>query len=239
MELVADSLNPVSMTLDHHGRIWLVEKHGVVRIIDIDGQMLPDPFITLPVDDFNERGLLGIALHPDMDNQPFVYLYCTVSNGGYNRVSMFTANGDVAVPGSEEVLIELDSLAGAVHNGGAMLFGLDGKLYIATGDGSLPPQPMDNMLGKILRLEANGLIPPDNPFYATTEGKYRSIWALGLRNPFTMVIDAETGKIFACDVGPATFEEVNEVLPGANFGWPFAVGIRENSGFPENYRNPL
>ena len=134
-KMLATDLNPVAMAIDHHHRIWQVEKDGRVFIVEGDGHILPDPFIQIDVDDFNERGLLGIALHPDMDRHPYVYLYYTVPGKRHNRVSRFKANGDLAVPGSEEILLELDELSGAIHNGGAMLFDRDGYLFIATGEG--------------------------------------------------------------------------------------------------------
>ncbi|MCB0642597.1 MAG: PQQ-dependent sugar dehydrogenase, partial [Phaeodactylibacter sp.] len=240
-EMIADSLNPVGMKIDHHGRIWLFEKDGVVRILDETGELLPDPFITLAVDDFNERGLLGLALHPDFDNQPYVYLYYTVPDGNYNRLSRFIANGDVAIPGSEEILLEAPMLSGTIHNGGAMTFGIDGKLYLALGDGanSATAQSTNTILGKILRLNADGTIPDDNPFYDSFSGDQRAIWSLGLRNPFSMTQTAD-GRIFICDVGNGAFEEVNEIFPGKNYGWnliegPLPTGVDP----PADYQDPL
>ncbi len=239
-EVIADGLNPVAMTLDHHDRIWLVEKDGKVWIVETTGQLLPDPFISLEVDDFNERGLLGIALHPDMDNQPYVYLYYTVPSGKHNRVSRFLANGDLAVPGSEEIILDLDTISGAIHNGGALLFDNDGYLYIATGDSGHSPnaQNFENLLGKILRLHDDGSIPTDNPFYETTQRKYRAIWCVGLRNPFNMTYDPLPDLIFATDVGGGSFEEVNLIRPGQNYGWPLIEGPRGDQTSPENYQDP-
>lgn len=238
--LIQDNLNPVGMTIDHHGRIWLLEKHGDVRIVDESGNFLPEPFIQLSVDDFNERGLLGIALHPDLDNEPYVYLYYTVPGENHNRLSRFTANGDLAVPGSETILLELDSLSGPIHNGGSLSFGLDGKLYIATGDGTHAPNAgnLNNLLGKILRINPDGTIPDDNPFYEEAEGKYRAIWAYGLRNPFSIAIDQETGRLFACDVGQGDFEEINDIEPGKNYGWPLVEGYWQEGNPPDDYKDP-
>ncbi|MEZ5041314.1 MAG: PQQ-dependent sugar dehydrogenase [Saprospiraceae bacterium] len=241
-QVVQQGLNPVAMTVDHHGRVWLLEKDGRVLILDEDGTLLPEPFVQLFVDDYNERGLLGIALHPDMDNHPYVYLYYSVRDENHNRVSRFTANGDVALPGSELVLLELDQLAGAIHNGGAMQFGPDGMLYIATGEGALPQsaQNLNSLLGKVLRIEPDGRIPEDNPFYATLAGKYRSIWAYGLRNPFSMTFDHTNGRVFVCDVGQGDFEEINEILPGRNYGWPLEEGMwAQSAERPANYQDPF
>ncbi len=240
-ELIAENLNPVGMTMDHHGRVWIVEKHGQVKIIE-NGQLLPDPFITLPVDDFNERGLLGIALHPDMDNHLYVYLYYTVLGEDHNRLSRFMANGDLAIPGSEEILIDFEKLNGTVHNGGAMLFGPDGKLYLAIGDGakSSNTQKFDNTFGKILRLNEDGSIPTDNPFYNTLDGNNRAIYSYGLRNPFSMTMDETTGRIFASDVGGADFEEVNDIIFGKNYGWKEVEGpLPLGQDPPDNYQDPI
>lgn len=240
-ERIADNLNPVGMTIDHHGRIWVVEKHGQVKIIE-NGELQPDPFITLAVDDFNERGLLGIALHPDMDIHPFVYLYYTVPGENHNRLSRFTANGNFAVPGSEEILLDFGQLNGTIHNGGAMLFGEDGKLYLAMGDGakSSNSQKLDNLFGKIIRLNEDGTIPGDNPFYNTLDGLNRAIYSYGFRNPFSMTKDEATGRIFVCDVGGGEFEEVNDILPGKNYGWKEVEGplpIGQNP--PADYQDPF
>lgn len=242
LEVMYENLNPVGMATGHHGEIWLVEKAGRVLVIDEEGDLLPEPFIQLDVDDYNERGLLGIALHPDMDNHPYVYLHYSVRDQNHNRVSRFLANGTVAVPGSEEILLEIDPLSGAIHNGGAMQFGLDGKLYIATGEGANSPssQDLNSLLGKILRINDDGSIPNDNPFYQELSGKYRSIYAYGLRNPFSMAIDHDSGRIFVCDVGQGDFEEINEIFSGANYGWPLEEGKWEQQGSPPaDYEDPF
>ena len=153
-------------------------------------------------------------------------MYYTVPDQGHNRVSRFTANGNAAVPGSEMVLLDLDPLFGAHHNAGAMVFGDDGKLYIAVGDGTsgTTPQNLESLLGKILRINKDGSIPTDNPFYEDTYGDYRSIWATGVRNPFAMCVQPGTGRIFITDVGSTDFEELNEILKGKNYGWPIIEG---------------
>lgn len=240
-QAILDGLNPVTLTIDHHGRIWLVEKHGEIKIVGEDGHLLEDPLLSLPVDDYNERGLLGVALHPDMDNHPFVYVYYTVPEANHNRVSRFTVNGDLVVPGSEQILIDLDTLSGFIHNGGALAFGEDGKLYIATGDGGAPPQSQNlkSTLGKILRINPDGSIPEDNPFYSDQKGKEKSIWAYGLRNPFSMAIQHGTGRIFVCDVGLGDFEEVNEISKGKNYGWPLVEGPWIGGDPPPDYEDPF
>ena len=238
---VVAGLNPVAMTQDHHGRMWIVEKNGTVRIVDSAGYLLPVPFIVLPVDDYNERGLLGIALHPDFHAQPYVYLYYTVPGQNRNRVSRFLANGDLAVPGSEEILMDLDVMPGFIHNGGAMCFDVTGHLLIATGEGAQPPaaQDLNSTLGKILRIAPDGSIPPDNPFYDSLSGPAQAIWAYGLRNPFSMTIDPLTLDLYVADVGGGAYEEVNRIRAGGNYGWPLIEGPRDQQALPPDYEDPV
>jgi glucose/arabinose dehydrogenase len=237
---IAEGLDPTSMALAPDGRIFITEKSGKVRIVR-EGQLLPEPFLQLDVDNYNERGLGGIAFHPGFEQNHYVYLYYTVPDDGHNRISRFTANGDYAIPGSEKIILDLDPLSGTVHNGGAMAFGPDGKLFVATGDGAQQQnaQSMSNLLGKFLRLNDDGSIPADNPFYEEAEGKNRAIWALGLRNPFTFAVQPGTGRIFANDVGNAHWEEVNNVVRGGNYGWARIEGERTGQEAPVNYRDPL
>jgi glucose/arabinose dehydrogenase len=236
----ASDLDPTGMTLAPDGRIFILEKNGRIRILR-NGTILPDPFLTLAVDNYNERGLSGMALDPDFDLNHQFYVFYTVPGANRNRVSRFTANGDYAIPGSEVVLLETDPLAGAIHNAGAMLFGPDGNLYIATGDGAnaATAQSLNSLLGKILRIRTDGSIPTDNPFYDQTTGVFRSIWATGLRNPFSFTIQPGTGLMFACDVGGDQYEEVNRIERGANYGWPIIEGPRTFQNPPANYRDPV
>lgn len=238
---LADGLDAVSMALAPDGRLFVLEKFGQVRIIDSTGQLLPEPFLYLPVDNFNERGLVGIAFAPDFEQNPWVYLYYTVPGANHNRVSRFRAEGNFAVAGSEEILLELDQLSGPHHNAGAMLFGNDGMLYIATGDGTNASnsQNLNSLLGKILRIRPDGSIPQDNPFYHQLAGNYRAIYALGLRNPFSMTMDPQTGRIFCGDVGGYYREEINEIVPGGNYGWPLIEGKIAGQKPPDNYKDPL
>jgi glucose/arabinose dehydrogenase len=109
----------------------------------------------------------------------------------------------------------------AGHQGGALHFGKDGKLYIAIGDQTAgkPAQELNSLLGRLLRINPDGSIPGDNPFFSKAAGKYRATWALGLRNPFTFAVQPETGRLFINDVGGKA-EEINEGVAGANYGWP-------------------
>lgn len=233
---LADSLNPTCMALSPDGRIFLAQKDGRVLLYHTDEGLLHDePFVALNTDFFNERGLNGIALHPDFENQPWVYLYYTLPNEQRNRVSRVLANGDFAVPGSEQILLDLDLLSGSIHNAGALVFGNDGKLYVGVGDGAKSDngQNLNTVLGKILRLSDDGSIPADNPFYSQLTGKNRAIYAYGVRNPFSMTCDPVSGRIFFCDVGAEAWEEVNELLPGANYGWKLFQGTSGDPSFAD------
>lgn len=237
---IADELNPTDMAIAPNGLVFITEKNGTIRLVE-DGKMLPDPFMELVVDDYNECGLGHITLHPDYPDSPFVYLYYTVPGGTYNRVSRVRSQGYYVVPGSEEVLYECDVKVSSVHHGGAMVFGNDGKLYVAIGEnGSInPPNDPNNDSGKILRLNPDGSIPDDNPFYEIVDGKYKSVFATGLRNPFSMAVQPETGRIFLCDVGTDVWEEINEVLPGKDYGFPTVEGKKGDAPMPDNYQDPL
>ncbi|HTU90805.1 MAG TPA: PQQ-dependent sugar dehydrogenase [Gemmataceae bacterium] len=209
------------------GRLFLCEQTGALRVVK-DDVLLPLPFVTVKVDSSWERGLLGLAFDPDFHNNHYVYVnYISPDPYPHHRISRFTADGDRAVPGSEAILFEGDNqekLGGGVkngHQGGAIHFGKDGKLYVAIGDqtAGMPAQDLNTLQGKILRLNRDGSIPEDNPFYRKTTGKYRAIWALGLRNPFTFAFQPGTGRMFINDVGGAN-EEINVGEAGANYGWP-------------------
>ena len=229
---------PTAMEIAPDGRIFVCQQGGSLRVIK-NGVLLTTPFITLPVDPAGERGLLGIAFDPNFATNNFLYLYyTTMTEPRHNRVSRFTANGDVVVPGSETVIWELDPLSSARnHNGGAIHFGPDGKLYIAVGENAEESNSeiLTNMLGKMLRINSNGTIPTDNPFFNTATGNNRSIWALGLRNPFTFAFQPLTGRMFINDVGQDTWEEINDGIAGSNYGWPSSEGPTSNPSF----RSPL
>lgn len=212
------------------GRLFVAQQTGALRVVK-NGQLLATPFVSLSVDSQGERGLLGVALHPNFTSNGYVYLhYTTHDNGVHNRISRFTANpanGDVAAAGSERVLVDLPALSSATnHNGGAIHFGRDGKLYVGVGDNAdaaLAPN-LSNPKGKLLRFNDDGTVPPDNPFFATQTGLARAIWASGLRNPFTFAVRQSDGRIHINDVGQNSWEEINLGAPGASYGWPATEG---------------
>ena len=229
---------PTAMEFAPDGRLFVCQKAGQLRIIK-DGALLTAPFMTVTVDTLSERGLLGVAFDPNFSSNHFLYVYYTAPTPSiHNRVSRFTASGDSVVPGSEFVLLNLNTLSASDHNGGAIHFGPDGRLYIAAGDNTISAnaQSLGNLLGKISRLNPDGTIPTDNPFFNTASGANRAIWALGFRNPFTFAFQPGTGRLFINDVGFTTWEEINEGVSGANYGWPTCEG----ACIPANgFKNPL
>src|SRR5688572_11256299 len=200
---------PTAMEFAPDGRLFVAQQGGALRVIK-DGVLLSDPFVSLPVDSSGERGLLGVAFDPNFASNNFVYVYWTATSPTlHNRVSRFTAGGDVAAAGSQVDILDLPNLSGATnHNGGAIHFGADGKLYVAVGDNanSSNSPSMSTRLGKMLRINSDGSIPSDNPFYGTATGDNRAIWATGLRNPYTFAVQPGTGRIYINDVGQNTFE---------------------------------
>ena len=233
VETVADRITgATAMEVAPDGRVFVCEQPGSLRVVK-EGALLARPFVKLDVDSQWERGLIGVALDPNFEKNGLVYVN-TVAARPYphHRISRFTASGDIAAPGSEVVLFEGDDqtkLGGGVpagHQGGAIHFGTDLKLYVAIGEQTAgePAQKMDTLQGKLLRLNPDGSIPKDNPFFRTARGKYRAIWALGLRNPFSFAVQPGTGRIFLNDVGETRWEEVDEGFAGANYGWPAAEG---------------
>jgi glucose/arabinose dehydrogenase len=233
--LVANGLsNPTAMAFAPDGRLFVAQQGGQLRVIK-NGSLLPTPFLTVTVSSSGERGLLGVAFDPDFATNQWVYVYYTATTPAiHNRVSRFTASGDTAVAGSETIILELNNLSSATnHNGGALHFGRDGKLYIATGENANPSnaQTLGNLLGKILRINKDGSIPADNPFFSTATGVNRAIWALGLRNPYTFSFQPGTSRMFINDVGQSTWEEINDGIAGSNYGWPTTEGPTSDSRF--------
>jgi len=229
---IAGLTNPTAMAIHPDGRIFVCQQSGALRIIK-NGALLATAFTTVTTTASGERGLLGVAFDPNYATNHFIYVYYTATTPAtHNRISRFTAdvaNEDVAVAGSETVLLDLNNLSGATnHNGGAIHFGPDGKLYVAVGENanSSNSQTVGNLLGKMLRLNPNPAdpIPSDNPttfpgIAGSPTGNNRAIWAVGLRNPFTFSFQPGTGRMHINDVGEGTWEEVNLGVAGSNYGW--------------------
>ncbi|MBF0430749.1 MAG: PQQ-dependent sugar dehydrogenase [Fibrobacteria bacterium] len=243
--LVEDLAWPTRITLSPDGRIFILEQAGAIRIFK-NGELNVTPFATVQTDQNiisnGETGLLGIALHPDFPDTPFVYVNYTVMSPIHQRVSRFTATGDVADNTGETILLDIDN--GNCHCGGEIKFGPDRKLYVSTGDASWGEnaQSMSSLRGKILRMnpvaDQESQIPADNPFYNENSGKYRLIWAYGLRNPWSFTFQPGTGRMFINDVGTDKAEEINEGFAGKNYGWPGTEGSFDLGEYPE-YIKPI
>jgi uncharacterized protein (TIGR03437 family) len=230
---------------DGSGRLFVVLQNGQIAIHD-GTQILPTSFLDIEdrVGCCNERGLLGLAFHPNFERNGYFYVNYTRNSaapGGTTTISRFeatTQNPNLADPNSEVVLIEQDQPF-SNHNGGALKFGPDGYLYIAFGDGGSAGDPLNSgqtlttFLGKILRIDVdNGnpySSPPTNPFFGLDNAQ-DELWAYGLRNPWRITFDRETGDLFIGDVGQSSWEEINLQPAGSpggrNYGWRRMEGFR-------------
>jgi glucose/arabinose dehydrogenase len=228
---VAGLSAPTSMEFAPDGRLFVTQLSGKVRVIN-NQQLLPTAFLTLPVTVNIERGLSSIALDPNFETNGFFYVYYTTAQDRTrNRLSRFqvsSSNPDVADPNSETVMLDhIPSLTG-YHNGGAMHFGTDGMLYLGVGDSEVRQlaQSLRSLNGKILRLDVDhypNIIPPDNPFVGRRRAR-PEIWAYGFRNPFTMAMIPGRRNFIVNDVGENSWEEVDVVRRGGNYGWALAEG---------------
>jgi glucose/arabinose dehydrogenase len=236
-QVVSGLTNPTDMEFAPDGRLFVAEQAGKVRIAKPDGTLTTFLDISTKVDASGDRGLQALAFDPGFSTNRYVYLHytkkATSTTPAHNRVVRVTANGNKVVAGSEKLIFRLNNQTSDHHMGGAIDFGTDGKLYIATGDNETPnnSQQLTNLFGKMLRINKSGTIPTDNPFYTTASGKNRAIWALGLRNPFKFAVQPGIGTIFINDVGEKAWEEINQLEKGANYGWPVHEGIANDPSY--------
>jgi glucose/arabinose dehydrogenase len=240
---------PVAFATLPDGRVLIAEKAGVVRVVS-GGRLLPDAFIDLRarVNDYWDRGLLGLAADPAFAQNGFVYLFYvheddpfTYSGPKTSRLVRVTAMGDAADPATEVVLIGGIPADSPSHNGGALRFGPDGALWITTGDASsfnavdtraLRTLQLDSLAGKLLRVDPAGRGLADNPFWNGDADAVRSkVYAYGFRNPFRLTFRPDTGRPYIADVGANDWEEVNAVVRGGNHGWPCVEGPLPQAGY--------
>lgn len=239
VELVefATGLNsPAAITHAGDDRLFVVEKAGYIRIIDTEGNLKPEPFLDItdradPAG--NEQGLLGLAFHPNYGNNGYFFVNYTDDQDQSHiaRFSVNDGNPDLADPDSEFTILTLDQPF-TNHNGGDLVFGPDGYLYIGFGDGGSGGDPgnrsqnLSVLLGKMLRIDVDSgnpyAIPEDNPFVDNPDA-LDEIWAYGLRNPWRFSFDRETGDLWIADVGQNQIEEI-DFQPassdgGENYGW--------------------
>jgi glucose/arabinose dehydrogenase len=232
---------PVFVTaIPGSNQLAVVEQDGVVRVF-VDSDATTTSTVLLDIDSLvssgGETGLLGLAFDPDYATNGYLYVNYTAAGPLRTRVSRFTVTAGVGDPNSEALLVEFNQPF-SNHNGGMLAFGLDGRLYVASGDGGSGGDPQDNaqnlgnLLGKILRLTTTpgAVIPGDNPFVATP-GARGEIWAYGLRNPWRFSVDRQTGELWIGDVGQNALEEIDLGAAGANYGWRVYEGS-------QSYNNP-
>ncbi|GLZ28912.1 hypothetical protein Lesp02_11020 [Lentzea sp. NBRC 105346] len=227
--IVGEGLDgPSGFEIAPDGRIFILERAGKIKIVK-NGALLPTPFADLPSEATGDRGLIGIAFDPGFGvANHFVYFYYT-GHDLLNHLVRFDASEDVGQDGPFQ-LFQTSSPSQLLHVGGSIRFGPDGKLYFAVGDNGQPEksQQLDNPHGKLLRINPDGSIPPDNPF-AGQPGKLGAIWAYGFRNPWRFQFDSATGELFGGDVGDFSWEELNHIVKGGNYGWPLKEGMCTSS----------
>jgi len=253
-EIIASGLqSPVQVTHagDGSGRLFVVEQGGTIRVIK-GGSVLTTPFLNISslVSNAGEQGLLGLAFHPNYENNGYFYINYTRNNGDtvIARYTVSGGNPDLANPASVQTLMVIDQPY-SNHNGGQLLFGPDGYLYIGMGDGGDGGDPQNRaqnlgtLLGKMLRIDVDSgpgnapdtgcdssflsgsgyTVPPTNPFANGPGGNCDEIWSLGLRNPWRFSFDRSTGDIYIGDVGQNQWEEISYQAVGTpggiNFGW--------------------
>ncbi|MBI4589907.1 MAG: PQQ-dependent sugar dehydrogenase [Candidatus Rokubacteria bacterium] len=236
---VASGLHaPTTMAFIGPDDILVLQKNdGRVRRI-LGGVLQPGEVLDVAVDYAAERGLLGIAVHPQFPTTPFVYLFYTESSTGAdtegfppplgNRLYRYTWNGTALI--NPTLLLDLSVSPNFNHNGGVLTFGPDGKLYAVIGDldhrgqlQNLPAGPLPDDTGVIFRLNDDGTIPGDNPFFSQG-GKLAQYYAYGIRNSFGLAFDPVTGNLWDTENGAATYDEINLVRPGFNSGWIQIMG---------------
>jgi glucose/arabinose dehydrogenase len=219
---------PTNLAFLPDGTLLFTEKEtGSVRVVTPEGTLLDRPFITLPVMGDLERGLLGLAVHPDFRAEPWIYLYRSDPSDGRNTLVRVRAAGLVASGEPETLLDGLPATAG-YHNGGDLAFAADGRLFVALGEAHEPQRAQDatDIGGKIVRLEADGSVPADNPF-----GSANPVWSIGHRNSFGLCVDPQSGDLWETENGPDRDDEVNLIEEGRNYGWPVVTGVANDERF--------
>lgn len=233
--VVASGLDVSFLTAVNDGRLFVNEKHGTVRVIK-DDVLLPAPLLDISsqVESAVERGLLGIAVDPNFIVNGYLYLFHN-DKDNHAYISRFTVKGDVADPASVKKIFDLGVHGAPYHHGGDLQFGPDGKLYFTQGNGAgylgdagTVSQNKNDLLGSIMRINPDGTIPADNPFYATNGGDARAVWTYGNRNTFNVRFQPGTGLVYFSDVMDNNVDdEINEGKAGGNYGYGGGSGTIE------------
>jgi glucose/arabinose dehydrogenase len=242
--------NPVDIAHAGDSRLFIVEQGGAIKIVNANGAINSTPFLTLSTSVIatgGERGLLGLAFHPNYATNGYFYVNYTRASDGDTviaRYSVNESNPNVANPNSAQIILIVDQPA-SNHNGGCLRFGPDGYLYIGMGDGGGAgdtnnyAQNINNLLGKMLRINVDSgspySNPSDNPFVGVAGAD--EIWAVGLRNPWKFSFNRLNGDLWIADVGQYEIEEINKVsstASGLNYGWRCYEGnsVFNGSGCP-------
>jgi aldose sugar dehydrogenase len=237
-EVVAGLRAPTAMAFIAENDILVLQKNdGQVRRV-LNGVLQPTPVLDVAVNRLSERGLLGIAVHPVFPSIPWVYLYYTESSTGGdtmglpeslgNRLYRYRWDGNALV--EPTLLLDLPVIPGPNHDGGVLTFGPDGKLYAAIGDlnhrgqlQNVPDGPAPDDTSVIIRLNDDGTVPSDNPFF-TLGGNLAKYYAYGIRNSFGLAFDPLTHRLWMSENGPKVYDEINLVEPGFNSGWLQIMG---------------
>ncbi|MBN8567190.1 MAG: PQQ-dependent sugar dehydrogenase [Flavobacteriales bacterium] len=228
--------SPVAIVNAGDSRLFVVQRGGAIRILNANGTINATNFLTLTSSTIvsgGERGLLGLAFHPNYATNGYFYVNYTRASDGATVIARYSvsANPDVADASSAQVLLTIAQPFNN-HNGGSLVFGPDGYLYIGMGDGGSGGDPdnygqnINSLLGKMLRIDVDSgspyAIPAGNPYTGATPGA-DEIWAVGMRNPWKFSFDKQTGDLWIADVGQNAREEINKVstplTAGLNFGW--------------------
>ena len=226
--------SPVAIAHCGDSRLFVVEQDGIIKIVNSNGSTNATPFldITTLTNGSGERGLLGLAFHPNYASNGYFYLnYTRISDGAtiIARYSVDSVNPNIANPSSASILLTVTQPF-SNHNGGMIAFGPDGYLYIGMGDGGSAGDPgnraqnINELLGKMLRIDVNSgspyTSPSGNPYVGVAGAD--EIWAIGLRNPWKFSFDKQTGDLWIADVGQNIYEEINKAAStesGLNYGW--------------------
>lgn len=231
--------HPWGMAFLPTGEILVTERAGRLRVYGKDGKLSPAVTGLPAIYAQGQGGLLGVALDPDYAKNGLIYWSYAEETDGVNGTAV--ARGKLslgAAPKVEDVQViwrQTPKMASALHFGGRLVFGRDGKLFITTGErsilaGRVQAQNLDGTLGKVVRINADGSIPSDNPF-VNTAGAKPDIWSLGHRNIQSATLDAQ-GRLWTVEHGARGGDELNRPEPGKNYGWPLITYGEEYSGKP-------
>jgi glucose/arabinose dehydrogenase len=231
-EVLATGFNlPTAIEFLPDSRMLVAELQGKIKVL-APPYTTPDSTLFLQITNIGsagvQQGIFDMVLDPDFANNHYFYVFYTAGSPNRDRLSRFTANATNTgtLAGSEVVLYQDPRDANAEHHGGSLNFGNDGKLYFTTGEqfDAAAAQDLSNPRGKIHRINPNGTVPTDNPFYDGSGPNWDSVWALGLRNPYRAYYDKPTGRLLVGDVGGNDYSTANEEVDlgtaGANYGWP-------------------